>query len=128
MEEKKPKANTPEYRAWYYRNKYKAKGKASKKEKEKRNKNFVIRYRKQCSCIKCGLKKWYIIEFHHLDPSKKYKSITDLQFNAYSIKTIKKEIRKCVAICLNCHMEFHYLERNKLIKDFKEYLKWEYQD
>jgi hypothetical protein len=29
----------------------------------------------RCKCIKCNLNKWYLIEFHHLDPSKKYKSV-----------------------------------------------------
>jgi hypothetical protein len=97
--------------------------KLKKKEFEKRNKEFIIRFKKRCKCIKCSLDKWYLIEFHHLDPSKKYKSVTDLQFNAYSIKTIKEEVRKCVPICRNCHMEYHYLERQKLIRTFDEYLK-----
>jgi hypothetical protein len=124
MENQKPKTGTPEYRAWYYENKYKKTGKAKKKEFEARNKEFITRFRKRCECIKCGLKKWYLIEFHHLDPSTKYKGVTNLQFNAYSIKKIKEEIRKCVPICRNCHMEYHYLERNNKVKNFKEYLTW----
>lgn len=123
MKDKKPKSGTAEYRAWYYKNKYQKTGKDKKKEFEKRNKDFIIRFKKRCKCIKCGLNKWYLIEFHHLIPSLKYKSITDLQFNAYSIKKIKEEIRKCVPICRNCHMEYHYLERQNLINTFEEYLK-----
>jgi len=123
MEEQKPKGGTPEYRAWYYKNKYQKTNKSKKKEFEKRNKEFIIRFKKRCKCVKCNLDKWYLIEFHHLDPSKKYKSVTDLQFNAYSIKTIKEEVRKCVPICRNCHMEFHYLERQKIVCTFEEYLK-----
>ena len=96
---------------------------AALQEFEKRNKEFIIRFKKRCKCIKCSLDKWYLIEFHHLDPSKKYKSVTALQFNAYSIKTIKEEVRKCVPICRNCHMEFHYLERQKIVCTFEEYLK-----
>ena len=46
MEELKPKGNTPEYRAWYYENKYKKTGKTKKKEFEKRNKEFIIRFKK----------------------------------------------------------------------------------
>jgi hypothetical protein len=57
-----------------------------------------------------------------MDPSTKYKGVTNLQFNAYGIKRIKDEIRKCVPICRNCHMEFHYLERNKISNNFQEYL------
>ena len=55
MEELKPKSNTPEYRAWYYKNKYKSTGKAKKKKSEHRNKEFIQRYKKQCKCAKCGL-------------------------------------------------------------------------
>jgi hypothetical protein len=122
--ETKPKGGTAEYRAWYYENKYKATNKSKKKEFEKRNKEFIQRYKRICKCAKCGLSnKPYLLEFHHLDPSTKYKDVTNLQFNAYGIKLIKDEIRKCVVICRNCHMEFHYLERNKIVSTFKEYLK-----
>jgi hypothetical protein len=120
----KPKGGTAEYRAWYYENKYKSTNKAKKKEFEKRNKEFIQRYKKICKCKKCGLSnKPYLLEFHHLDPSIKYKNVTDLQFNAYGIQKIKDEIRKCVMICRNCHMEYHYLERQKIVSTFKEYLK-----
>lgn len=122
--ETKPKGGTTEYRAWYYENKYKATNKSKKKEFEKRNKEFIQRYKRICKCAKCGLSnKPYLLEFHHLDPSTKYKDVTNLQFNAYGIKLIKDEIRKCVTICRNCHMEFHYLERNKIVSTFEEYLK-----
>lgn len=122
MEEIKPKSNTPEYRAWYWRNKYQDKGKISKKEKEERNKNYIIEYKKQKECVKCGDKRYYVLDFHHLDPTIKYKSVTDLQFNAYSIKTIDKEIEKCVLLCRNCHSEFHYLEKQNQLTT-QEYLK-----
>jgi hypothetical protein len=123
MENEKPKGGTNEYRAWYYKNKYKESNQERKKRFEKRNKEFIIRFRKRCKCIKCGLdNKWYLIEFHHLDPSTKYKGVTNLQYNAYSIQRIKEEIRKCVPICRNCHAEFHHLERQKIVNSFKEYL------
>jgi len=122
--EARPKGGTPEYRAWYYENKYKATGKSKKKGFEKRNKDFIQRIKKMSKCCKCGLgHKPYLLEFHHLDPSTKYKSVTDLQFNAYGINKIKDEIRKCVMICRNCHMEFHHLERQNIVRTFTEYLK-----
>ena len=118
------KGGTAEYRAWYYKNKYKPTAKEKKKTFEKRNKDFIQRVKRKSECCKCGLKhKPYLLEFHHLDPSTKYKSVTDLQFNAYGMKLIKDEIRKCVMICRNCHMEFHHLERQKIVRTFKEYLK-----
>ena len=91
---------------------------------EKRNKGFIQRVKIKRECCKCGLKhKPYLLEFHHLEPNTKYKSVTDLQFNAYGMKLIKDEIRKCVIICRNCHAEFHHLERQNIVRTFKEYLK-----
>ena len=118
----KPKSGTKEYRQWYW-SQNKDKMKTAKKKYEARNKNFIQRYKKMCSCTKCGLSdKWYLLEFHHIDPSKKFKSITDLQFNAYGIELIKDEIRKCSVLCRNCHMEFHHLERQGEVVTFTEYL------
>jgi len=126
MIEQKPKGNTPEYHQWYY-HQNKAKAKAHKKSYEARNKEFIQRYKRQCKCAKCGLSnKPYLLEFHHIDPTTKYKEVTNLQFNAYSMKLIKEEIRKCVMICRNCHMEFHHLERHNLVTTFEQYLKENY--
>jgi|TARA_B110000977_G_C10964285_1_gene449805 hypothetical protein len=123
MEEKKPKSGTPEYHALYHK-KYKKTHTNKRRGFEKRNKEFIQRLKKMSKCRKCGLKnKPYLLEFHHLDPSIKYKNITDLQFNGYGMKTIKAEIRKCVIVCRNCHMEFHYLEKQKTVRTFDEYLK-----
>jgi hypothetical protein len=121
MEEIKPKGNTPEYRAWYWKNKYSEKGKISKKEKDLRNREYIIDYKQKNECVKCGEKRYYVLDFHHLDPTLKYKSVTDLQFNAYSIKTIDKEIEKCILLCRNCHSEFHHLERQNPLTT-QEYL------
>jgi len=121
--ENKPKGGTAEYRAWYYKNKYASTAKAKKKGFTKRNKDYIQRVKRMSKCCKCGLdNKPYLLEFHHLEPSKKYKSVTNLQFNAYSMKVIKDEIRKCVMICRNCHAEFHHLERQNIVRTFKEYL------
>jgi hypothetical protein len=126
MIEQKPKSGTTEYRAWHYKNN-KAYYKSNKAALDKRNKEFIQRYKKQCKCAKCGLaNKPYLLEFHHIDPTTKFKSVTDLQFNAYSMKLIKDEIRKCVMICRNCHMEFHHLERNNLVSTFTQYLTEKY--
>jgi hypothetical protein len=118
------KSGIAEYRAWYYKNKYKSTANEKKKTFEKRNKDFIQRVKRKSECCKCGLKhKPYLLEFHHLEPNTKYKSVTDLQFNAYGMKLIKDEIRKCVIICRNCHAEFHHLERQNIVRTFKEYLK-----
>ena len=67
-------------------------------------------------CTKCGDKRHYVIEFHHLDPSQKEISISDA-----SMKKIKSESKKCILLCRNCHAEFHHLEKKTRIT-IKDYL------
>lgn len=62
-------------------------------------------------CVKCGCSKFYLIDFHHLNPAEKDYTISD---NSHAkIETLMKEIDKCVSLCANCHREFHYLEREQ---------------
>jgi 5-methylcytosine-specific restriction endonuclease McrA len=59
------------------------------------------------SCKICGYNKsTRALSFHHLDPKKKdfglaYKGITR------SWEKTKKELDKCILLCMNCHMEIH---------------------
>jgi hypothetical protein len=72
---------------------------------------------KEEGCIKCGEKRCHVLDFHHLDPSKKEFNIASYA----SYEKLKKEIKKCIILCSNCHRDFHYLERNNKIT-IKEYL------
>ncbi len=57
-------------------------------------------------CCVCGYSKCSdVLEFHHLDPTKK-----DFSISGYKIKNKMKifaEIKKCVMLCANCHREYH---------------------
>ena len=57
-----------------------------------------------------GENRFYLIDFHHLDPFQKDFTISG---NHFGKKKITEEIKKCVPLCSNCHREFHYLERTK---------------
>ena len=62
-------------------------------------------------CVKCGCSKYYLIDFHHLNPAEKDFTISD---NSHAkIETLMREIDKCVPLCANCHREFHHLEREQ---------------
>lgn len=62
-------------------------------------------------CQKCGYNRCErALGFHHRDRTKK-----ELSFNSgntISWKRIEKELRKCVLLCANCHME----EEDALLK------------
>lgn len=63
-------------------------------------------YKKQNGCIKCGTKDHRVLEFHHT--SDKEFSIGTARYNHFGIERVKKEIKKCVVICANCHRIIHY--------------------
>ena len=74
---------------------------------------------KSIGCNKCGEKRYWLLDFHHTDPNKKEGNIGS---KTLSYDKLKKEIKKCVVLCSNCHRDFHYLERNDNIT-IQEYLK-----
>jgi len=89
------------------RNKWKA---SDKKRTHERFKKFLRRVKKKMSCKICGYNKSnYAKHFHHLDKTNK-REVSSM--NQHSLKEVKKEIRKCVLVCANCHAEIHEKERN----------------
>jgi hypothetical protein len=66
-------------------------------------------------CTKCGYDKCLqALEFHHTDPSTKYKhngkAISIRQMvNLKTRKEVLEETKKCILLCSNCHKELHYL-------------------
>lgn len=90
---------------------------------KERNLEF-IKQQKSCGCQKCGEKRFYVLDFHHINPDEKENTIHDLR--TCSIETIKKEIDKCIILCSNCHREFHFLQN--YIKDLtlEKYLKGDF--
>jgi transcription elongation factor Elf1 len=97
------------------RDKYLDKNKKWLVEKKKR----FDEYKKTFKCVKCDEARYYVLDFHHIDPIKKEYGISSI--SKYSLERIKKEIEKCVVLCSNCHREFHHLEREQKIT-IKQYL------
>lgn len=76
-------------------------------------------------CVKCGEKRKYVLDFHHIDYKTKKFGIS-WGINARGRKSLEKEIKKCVCLCKNCHAEFHYLYGempDDPIKALAEYLR-----
>ena len=71
--------------------------------------------------MKCGEKRSYLLDFHHLDPTQKDSTVARLTSSSSSKQRIQDEIDKCIVLCANCHREFHYLEQNNGIT-IEEYL------
>jgi hypothetical protein len=96
----------------YMKNKYQEKRKA------------VEEIKTSLCCQKCGDKRGYVLDFHHLDPKTKDDTVARLLAGTYSLDTVLKEIEKCVVLCANCHREFHHLEKEKENFTFEDYLKY----
>ena len=71
---------------------------------------YVQRLKKFGKCKNCGEKRWYVLDFHHI--KGKDNSISYIQHTG-SIELLKKELKKCVLLCSNCHREEHHFLRTK---------------
>lgn len=72
-------------------------------------KQNVIELKKQSEgCIKCSEKRYWVLDFHHRDPSLKVESVARLIDEGRKWNTvIWPEIKKCDVVCANCHRGFH---------------------
>ena len=84
-------------------------------EWSKKNNTTLVDYYRSLGCKKCGEKRFYLMEFHHRDPSLKDNTINHMIKSA-SYETLKNEIKKCDVLCANCHREWHYLESTSNLK------------
>ena len=81
---------------------------ADKKARKKRNHDFVQEYKKTHSCIRCGESETCCLDFHHIDPAKKFRVLGGMADRGFSLERIKIEILKCEILCANCHRKFHH--------------------
>lgn len=63
-------------------------------------------WRKNFSCVLCDEKDSCCIDFHHLDPSVKEYTIANMK-RCWTIERIQEEVKKCIAVCSNCHRKIH---------------------
>ena len=99
----------------YEANKEKIKARSKKKNREnrKRNKGYIFFVKTLHSCIDCGEDNPLVLEFDHVRGEKKA-NVSDMGNQAYSIKTIQKEIEKCEIRCANCHRIATYNRRKNI--------------
>jgi hypothetical protein len=77
---------------------------------QRKRQERLIEYKKNLprKCVKCNEDRWWVIDFHHKDPSIKIKTIAVMLRSGYSWEdVILPEIAKCDPLCSNCHAEEH---------------------
>lgn len=95
------------YDSEYYQ-KDKSKIRNITKKYKNKVKEWYDSFRKNLKCEKCSENRYWVLEWHHLDPNQKEFTVGNMVYSGYSIETIKKEIDKCICVCANCHKDIHY--------------------
>jgi hypothetical protein len=79
-----------------------------KKQDTQIKRNWMIEYKSTLQCFICGYhENQTALHFHHISKKDKKHNVSDMVGRGYSITNIKKEIRKCIVLCANCHYEYH---------------------
>ena len=92
-----------------YLEKNKEKIKESKKNYYQQKAQFVLNYKKDKGCSKCGWKEHpEILQFHHTQGDKSF-SVGSAVGNKKN-EIIKAEMDKCILLCPNCHFLLHFKE------------------
>jgi hypothetical protein len=80
----------------------------SEKQKQK-----YIDYKKTLCCSSCFEKRWYLLDFHHVDDNKEH-NVASMVCGRFSWDSILNEIKKCETLCANCHREKHFLQKQSV--------------
>jgi hypothetical protein len=67
---------------------------------------WISEYKQNCGCSRCGITDPRVLDFHHRDEKTKSFSIGLVRREVGSEK-LKKEIKKCIVVCANCHRILH---------------------
>jgi sugar O-acyltransferase (sialic acid O-acetyltransferase NeuD family) len=77
------------------------------------NREYILHFKATHPCVICGQTDPFVLDFDHLDPSKKEATVANMLGRTASLEKIKKEIAKCQILCANCHRRKHFYEKNK---------------
>jgi hypothetical protein len=86
------------------------------KEKRRNNSKKVYKKRKELYCTlfvskccqNCGDTRFYVLEWHHRDPSQKEFALSQFLTGKVTWEQVLEEVKKCDVLCSNCHRELHY--------------------
>jgi hypothetical protein len=64
-------------------------------------------YKSTLKCQLCPESESICLDFHHIDPTKKDRSVGEMFRYGPSMKQLMDEVDKCVVLCANCHRKVH---------------------
>ena len=84
---------------------------AKQKEHRIKMRKLVLEYLVNNPCVICGETDPIVLDFDHIDPSTKYKTIAQLLGGHAGWNKIQIEINKCRVLCANCHRRHTYVQQ-----------------
>lgn len=69
--------------------------------------DWFLEKKKELKCSNCGDERYWVLDFHHVDPKEKDSNISEL-IRKGSKDRILNELSKCEILCSNCHRDFHH--------------------
>tara|TARA_B110000858_G_C17403231_1_gene293381 strand:+ start:45 stop:476 length:432 start_codon:yes stop_codon:yes gene_type:complete len=94
-----------------YKKYYEKYTKGAVKKAWQRGQDFFNRHKGFCGCKNCGEKRYWVLDYHHIDPNTKERPIT--YYKNLSMSKLKEQIRNCVVLCSNCHRDLHHSLENQ---------------
>lgn len=105
-----------------YRKSHKEQINKRKQARHRGMRDWLDNIKKSKKCSKCKEDRFYILDFHHLDPEEKEINISRAASCGYGKEKMQKEIDKCIVLCRNCHGEIHHIQDNT--EDWQPSEKW----
>lgn len=106
-----------EKRDEYFRKRYeqfKAIKKKQLRERRHRRAEWFLEYKSKLKCSMCKENHPACLDFHHIDPTEKEATVSQLVAWGRSQEEILIEISKCIILCSNCHRKHHWNEKNQI--------------
>ena len=95
------------YQPRYYRNHRLAA--LARQKRRKRDARLYLQARKRAAkCARCGESDVRCLDFHHRPGHVKVAGLARLATDGAAIKTLERELEKCVVLCKNCHAKEHF--------------------
>ena len=80
------------------------------RQRKERDRLWMQSVKEKLNCSKCPEKRWWVLDFHHIDATTKEGTIATM-LATVSKEKILQEIDKCIVLCSNCHRDLHYQEK-----------------
>ena len=104
MPYKDSQAHKDAKRRWYLKNRELTIKRAM--EHKHRDQEWFKAIKSTKVCVECGHDVYEDLDFHHVDPSTKILSVSDM-LGTYGRQKVLDEMAKCVVLCKSCHKNHH---------------------